>query len=57
LKFLESRTADFILEPDTYGTHWSNFGSFKNLIEAGKNEVDKKIKNLTYIYKNNENKE
>ena len=60
LKYFETKDADFILKPDTMGTHWSNFQKFEDLVKSGKNEVEMKMEKLGSMLlmdKNNINKE
>lgn len=60
LKFIETKDADFVFNPDTMGTHWSNFQKFEDLVKSGKNEVKIKIEKLEsaiLLGKNNINKE
>ena len=60
LKYFETKDADFVLKPDTMGTHWSNFQKFEDLVKSGKNEVEMKMEKLGSMLlmdKNNINKE
>ena len=60
LKYFETKDADFVLKPDTMGTHWSNFQKFEDLVKSGKNEVEMKMEKLgskLLMGKNNINKE
>ena len=49
LKNLLSKQADFILKPNTLGSHWSNFNKSDLLIREGEIEVKNKIDNLKEI--------
>ena len=49
LKNLLSKQADFILKPNTLGSHWSNFDKSDLLIREGEIEVKNKIDNLKEI--------
>jgi len=46
LKSKLSKKADFLIRPDTFGLHWSDFGKFDELIESGKIVAKSNIKKL-----------
>ncbi|MED5317416.1 MAG: patatin-like phospholipase family protein [Candidatus Neomarinimicrobiota bacterium] len=49
LKSKLAKDADFVIQPDTLGIHWSDFGQFDALIEKGKLAVDDSIQQLKTI--------
>ena len=49
LKAKLAQEADFVIQPDTLGTHWSDFGQFDALREQGELAVDDSIQQLKTI--------
>ena len=49
LKSKLAQDADFVIQPDTLGIHWSDFGQFDALLEKGKQAVSGSIKQLKTI--------
>ena len=49
LKAKLAQEADFVIQPDTLGTHWSDFGQFDALMEQGELAVDDSIQQLKTI--------
>ena len=49
LKSKLAQDADFVIQPDTLGIHWSDFGQFDALMEKGKQAVSGSIQQLKTI--------
>ena len=52
LKVLLAEKADFTINPDTLGLHWSNFDKFDILINQGAKSTDSSIKKLKNLILN-----
>ena len=53
LKSRLAKKADFLIRPNTFGLHWSDFGKFDDLIESGKVAARENIKKLEFSIEQN----